>query len=232
MKVIRLKYVLVIIFISAIPLLIAAPTVRAESADHPYVEGTMYDNSNPTNSVAMISGQPYKVGDSIGKFIVTEIFANGVKLKDSSNGEEKSFFVGSDQAQLTPKKPGAPGENPMEAAGKFFSGLLGKGDAAGGIGLRPALQGIRKALMEYRSEAGRFPENLAVLAQEGRINPHVAEGVGGYQFSYERLGQSFTLYAEPRWPSSEVFYYFMDDIGRLRAEKGRRADHKSAVVDL
>ena len=208
-----------------------SPSLLAEGSDHPNVEGTMYDNRNPKDSFAMINGQPYKAGDTVGHFVVTEIFANGVKLKDSLTGEEKSISVGENQAVSVPKTSESKGQNPAGGIGKIFAELTGK-NKANDAGLRPALLSLKKAIMEYKSEVGRFPENIAVLVQEGRINPQIADGVGNYEFSYERLGQSFTLYAEPRWPTAEALYYFMDDIGRLRVEQGRRADEKSKLVEF
>ncbi len=199
--------------------------------DQLYLEGTMYDAGNPKDSIAMINGQPYKVGDAVGEYVVAGIYANGVKLKQASTGEEKSLVVGEDPSRLSPKDSEKKEVNATDGIGKFFSGVVGKKDTSD-VGLRPALQSLRKALLEYRSDMVRFPENIAILAQEGRINPHIVDGVGDYQFSYERLGQTFTLYAEPRRPSEEDYYYFMDDIGRLRVEKGKRANERSKIVEL
>lgn len=204
--------------------------IWANAADQPYLEGTMYDTKNPKDSVAMINGQPYKAGDVIGEYVVADIYANGVKLKRTSTGEEKSLVVGEDESkplpESTPKK-----ESMGTGIGKFFTHAMGKKETSD-VGLRPALQSLRKALLEYRSEVGRFPETIAILAQEGRINPNIVDGVGDYQFYFERLGQTFTLYAEPRSPSEESYYYFMDDIGRLRIEKGKRANERSEMVEL
>ncbi len=207
----------------------AAAVVWSGSPDQLYLEGTMYDTKNPKDSIAMINGQPYKVGDAAGEYVVTDIYANGVKLKHASTGEEKSLVVGEDESKPLPETPQK--KQGMSAGiGNFLSGVMGK--ETSDVGLRPALQSLRKALVEYRSDMGRFPENIAILAQEGRINPHIVDGVGDYQFSYERLGQTFTLYAEPRRPSEEDYYYFMDDIGRLRVEKGKRANERSEIVEL
>ena len=204
--------------------------ILGNTADQPYLEGTMYDTKNPKDSIAMINGQPYKVGDAVGEYVVADIYANGVKLKRTSTGEEKSLVVGEDESKPLPER--TPKKEGMGAGiGKFFTHAMGKKETSD-VGLRPALQSLRKALLEYRSEVGRFPETIAILAQEGRINPNIVDGVGDYQFSYERLGQTFTLYAEPRSPSEESYYYFMDDIGRLRIEKGKRANERSEMVEL
>lgn len=204
-----------------------SPTVF--SGDN-YIEGTIYDSKNRERSLAIINGQTYKIGDRIGAYTLIDIYANGALLKHLETGAETSLLVGRD----TP--PPQSGYGGSEAKPSFFESMklfnpFAALENAKEAGVKMQIMRLKIALEQFYAERGIYPADLKGLTEGDYIAEDMLVGKGGYRFYYATTDKGYELRVEPEKPSNNSRFFFVDESGLLRAQRGASADKISPIAD-
>lgn len=155
------------------------------AADELYLEGLLYDAGKPSESAAVVNGQPVRAGDEIGGWLILEIRDSGMRARQLAEGREAEFQVTSAQKAAADEKSleeeieayrltetgAAPGwKESILRIWKFWNPLQ-----------LPARLSEVRAVMDmtrvynsavaYFNENSRLPQSLAEMSAEGYIGP-------------------------------------------------------------
>lgn len=222
-------------------LLFLSRIVFAESpSDRYYIEGIVSDKEHPGQSLAVINGVTYRKGDSVDDFILVDVFSNGAKLKHKKTSEEKVLLIGKDTPPTWLMEDQYLYQNPTddakESSGTSPMGLMnpfGAIQRAKEVSALARIQQLKIALESFKAETDYYPENLDVLKEKGLIEENMYKGWEDYQFFYhmKASGARYSLFIEPVKSAKNKRYFYTDETGVVRAERGIQAGEKSPIAE-
>lgn len=228
--------------------------LKADSSEDLRVEGIMYDDTNPDNSVAVIYGNFVKKGDTVSGYKVVEVKQNSVRVASEAGQESEVGILGgggmaaaSGASGSTAGKEGAAGgktaseqvmDQTMQAAqkggggfGQFFSNFnpLGVLNLAWETSAMADMKQVWTATQIYFQMNEKAPKDIKELVDAGVLAQPYADGTKGqYKFYLESKGYEVGVHADPTDPKSGMRYFFIDHEGTMRVAKGEPASAKSA----
>lgn len=222
-------------------LLLLSQIVCAEPpSDRYYIEGIVSDTEHPGQSLAVINGVTYRKGDSVDDFALVDVFSNGAKLKHKKSGEEKVLLIGKDTPPTWLMEDQYLYQNPAdEEKGSSSTTTMGLLNPFGAIqrakeaSALARIQQLKIALESFKSEADLYPENLDVLKDRELVDESMYKGWEDYQFYYhmKASGARYSLFVEPVKSAKSKRYFYTDETGVVRAERGIQAGEKSPIAE-
>lgn len=198
------------------------------------LEGVVEDK-NPSQSLAIINGQPYQNGDKVGEFQITQIAANQTTLRDPG-GKEITLLVKA--AEPVPVAPATaevePSKSLWDQAKDLWKHPKKMGHLAWELKAIRDLAVINNAAVHYYEKNKFFPVRLRQLTLDGFLGKEYESGkMNRYQFYLSNKPMQpddFQLHADPQEPSSGLRYFFVGSDAQIRVSDDKPADLQSPAI--
>ena len=225
---------IILILITAV-----SPFARA-GAEEIRLEGVVQDQADPSKSLAIVNGDPHKIGETVGTGTIKEIGSNYVKLFDSKTGTETTL-----QVKEAVKPPASASQEPaagpapttpaslVNAAKKYLSHPEQAVNRLWELQALRDLAIINNASVKYFEKNDFFPVRLRQLTLDGFLPVSYESGkTNQYQFYLSNTPQKpddFQLHADPLNPEAGLRYFFVGPDALIRESTGKPADIKSPL---
>ncbi|HTL47078.1 MAG TPA: hypothetical protein VL688_03340 [Verrucomicrobiae bacterium] len=206
------------------------------------LEGVMFDDADPSASLALINGQAVRAGQVVDGQKILRVERNCVFTAPEAGGAEVRLDVTeAAAAQSAAPLPEAPKPSWQEALKAWWEGTFPqkqnapRGQAKADLWERIAvtdLMQIYQAGSTFASQKGQRPASLEQLVQTGSLPDRYAKGVyGKYKFSLISEEPEPGINADPVEPSLGLRHFFIDKNAAIHAEKDKPAGPQSPVYE-
>ena len=213
------------------------------AANDLHVEGVMADDANPSETFAIVNGEPVKAGDFVGDYKIIEISQDSIRVKHSVTGEESVVMLSSGGAKQASPEQNKPGEGspPLTAAPQAPESLqeklskLWKAFNPAALTNRAwetkaMLDGARiyNGAVQFFNKNGKLAKNLNELVSTGFLDKAYQDPKQGkYGFYLDPPTVGFGVHGDPLEKNSGLKYVFVGKDGVMREEEGKKATIKS-----
>ena len=242
----RFAVLFLLVFILPVALVHALPEEEL------WVEGISYEPTNPAESIAVINGDFYNVGDVIDGHRIEAISSGQVRVSNVSTGSEHYLRVkGAEeiQAERSPASAAkaADGDDldrSKMTVGEELEEALKPGatwnpfallDRAKEMAVIANLRKIYTMANVYYHEEGAYGEDMSIddLVKARMISPQYKGGVRGtYKYSVKIVGDDVSVSADPVDSNSNMRHFLIDEFGDLYSDFGKPATVKSTSYNV
>lgn len=228
------KYILVFLY-SLVMLTAASPLW----ADEPPVtlQGILYEENHPDQSVAIIEGDIYRIGGVVNSYTITEIQKDRIVIEDQNSTAYKVTMMGSAKKHSPPQpsRPAAERKEQDKPAQKNKVKEFGFGAPAAfqklfDLKIILELKKIFSMAQIYYAEKGSLPSLNDLVKTQG-LDPEFEDGIKfDYRFTLTAIQGQPAVYADSLDSSKKKRHYLLDPWGNMRYEEGRQATLKSPIL--
>lgn len=201
----------------------------------PSVEGILYEEKTPAQSVVIIQGGIYHAGDRWGDYEIMEIQKNHIRVRTQDGTDKQLEITGPANVPPPPMKPSAKvpaGDAPIKkmtvGKNKFDLGAIFQ--YALDIKVIMQLKRIYTAAQIYYAEQGVLPSWNDLIEKQG-FDPELSDGEKyGYLFTMAPIQGEPAVYADFADPKARKRHYLIDPWGNLRYDDEKQATLESPIL--